>query len=94
MLCLGALLCSCANNLIRQVVLGKQMWPLAPGLWPLAGTGCSTRHCCARPLPTRVAAGQKKAVATPPGPFTVTPLHRQLPVYTGSDGSTLAPAVR
>jgi hypothetical protein len=29
MLCLGPLLCSCADNLVRQVVLGKQMWPLA-----------------------------------------------------------------
>jgi hypothetical protein len=57
MLCLGPLLCSCADNLIRQVVLGKQMWPLA-------GTGGGLQHAASTTarahLPMRDKAGKKK----------------------------------
>ena len=62
----GDVVCSCADNLIRQVVLGKQMWPLA-------GTDCGLQHAASATarahLAMRDKAGEKKAVAAHMAPL-------------------------
>lgn len=88
-LCLRVLLCSCANNLIRQVVLGKQMWPLASGLWLALAAARST--AARAHFPRELRRAKKRQLTCAPWPVTqaVARLHRisQRWLHAGARGA-------